>query len=241
VGAQTVIGAATRTVLVAEETAFVRERFRTALTGAGHRVLLASSRSELVAQVRNTSHSIDLVVLDLRLSDSKATALVRQLQTLLPHAPTIVAFSGTVGSPATVRELASLHVTAFINEYTGEQHIVRALEPFLGGDTSCQRSSPRVALGTGVTFRHGQTIVTAVTLNISRGGIAIRSTSPLPLGTAVRLRLRLPSAGEVEADARVVWSTPGSGMGLQFTMVTDDHQRAIDTFVNSHFFDNRKG
>ena len=38
VGVQTVVGTATRTVVVADETAFVRDRFRSALASAGHRV-----------------------------------------------------------------------------------------------------------------------------------------------------------------------------------------------------------
>ncbi len=241
-GAQTAVGAASRTIVVADETAFVRDRFRTALTGAGHRVLLASNRAELLACVRHAQHDIDLIVLDVQLSASDATTLVRQLQALLPRIPTIVAFSGTVGSTSAVNALAEMNVTAFINEYTGEQNIVRTLHPFLGGSESSRRASPRVALATAVSFRTGHTIVTAVTLNIARGGVAIRSTNPQPLGTEVRLRLRLPSTKqEIEAEARVVWSRPGSGMGLQFSRVCPDHQAAIDEFVNSHFFANRKG
>lgn len=228
--------------MVADETAFVRDRFRSALSGAGHHVLLASNRAELLACVRKAQSEIDLIVLDVRLSASDATSLTKQLQKLLPHNPTIIAFSGTVGSTAAVHELAKLNVTAFINEYTGEQNIVRALHPFLGGNEACRRSSPRVALGTTVTFRLNQTILTSVTSNISRGGIAVRSTNPLPPGTEVRLRLRLPpESREIEADARVAWSDPRCGMGLQFSNVCPEHQAAIDGFVNSHFFANRKG
>ncbi len=241
-GVQTVVRTAIKTVVVADETAFVRDRFRAALSGAGHRVLLASTRPELLACVEQAKNEIDLIVLDVRLSASGTTSLIRQINKLLPKMPTIVAFSGTVGSTTAVRALAELNVTAFINEYTGEQNIVRALHPFLGGSESYRRSSPRVALGTAVTFRHGQTILTAVTLNIGRGGLAIRSTSPLQVGTDVRLRLRLPASGkDVEADARVVWANPRAGMGLQFSRVLPEHQAAIDEFVDSHFFANRKG
>ena len=44
----------------------------------------------------------------------------------------------------------------------------------------------------------------------------------------------------VEADAVVVWSTPGVGMGLQFTTLSDDHQRVLDDFVVTHFFSSRR-
>jgi uncharacterized protein (TIGR02266 family) len=241
VEAQAVVRVPTRTVVVADETAFVRDRFRGALTGAGHRVLLAGSRADLLALVRKAGDTIDMIVLDVRLSGSDASSLVRKLRKLLPHSPGIVGFSGTVGDTAALRRLAALNVTAFINEYTSERNILRALQPFLAGDDTHRRVCPRVALGAAVTFRHGHTIVTAVTLNISRGGVAIRSTTPLPVGTSVRLRLRLPSpAKEIEADGRVVWSNPQSGMGLRFDRICGDHQDAIEEFVNSCFFSNRK-
>ncbi len=240
VAAQTLIGAAAKTVIVADETAFVRDRFRAALAGAGHRVLLASTRVELLACAASAGADVDLVVLDVRLSSSNAASLIRQLQKLLPHKPPIVGLSGTVGHAAAVRELTNLEVTSYINEYSGEQNIVRALYPFLGGNAAYRRTSPRVPLSAAISFRHGHTIATAVTLNIGRGGLAIRSTNPLPRGTQVRVRLRLPGAGEVEADARVVWSDTNVGMGLQFSGVTAAHQAVIDEFVDTHFFADRK-
>ena len=38
------------------------------------------------------------------------------------------------------------------------------------------------------------TIAAALTLNISRGGLAVRTTSPLAVGTAVKVRFRVPTA-----------------------------------------------
>lgn len=240
-GAQSLIGAAARTVVVADETEFVRNRFKTALSHAGHRVLLAGSRPELLRAIRSAQSEIDLVVLDVRLSSSSAASLVRQVQDLLPHGPPILALSGTVGSTRVVQALAELHVTSFINEYTSDQNILRALQPYLGSHQGYRRASPRVPVSAAVTFRHGHTIATGVTLNVSRGGLAVRSTNPLPIGTEVRLRLRLPStAGEVEADARVVWSDRNVGMGLQFTAVRPEHQAIVDEFVNTHFFTRRR-
>lgn len=240
--AQTAIGAAARTVLVADETAFVRDRFRSALSGAGHRVLVAGSRAELLSCLESAGTTIDLLVLDVHLSSSGAASLVKQIRRALPHQPPIIAFSGTVGSQAVVQELAALDVTTFLNEYTSENNIVRALQSFLGGNAAYRRGSPRVATSVPVSYRHGHSIGTAVTLNVGRGGAAIRSTNPLPTGTSVRVRLRLPApCGEIDAEARVVWSDPRTGMGLQFTRVTAAQQAALDAFVDGHFFSNRRG
>jgi uncharacterized protein (TIGR02266 family) len=92
-----------------------------------------------------------------------------------------------------------------------------------------------------VSYRFGNTIAAALTLNISHGGLGVRTTSPLPVDTPVKLRFRLAGAkNEIDADARVAWNDRRVGMGLQFTRVTPGDQTLIDSYVRSHFFSNRK-
>ena len=54
----------TKTVVVADDTAFVRDRFATALLGAGHSALTVKSAAELLVRVRADLARIDLIVLD---------------------------------------------------------------------------------------------------------------------------------------------------------------------------------
>ena len=56
-----------KTVLVADDTAFVRDRFKTALEGAGHSAVTVKSAAELLARVRADQAQLDLLVIDLRL------------------------------------------------------------------------------------------------------------------------------------------------------------------------------
>jgi len=96
-------------------------------------------------------------------------------------------------------------------------------------------------LGIPVAYRFGNTIAAALTLNLSKGGVAIRTMSPLDQHAKVRVRFRLPgSKMDVEADCRVAWSDRRVGMGLQFEKVDSADQQAIDVFVDQHFFTNRK-
>ena len=48
------------------------------------------------------------------------------------------------------------------------------------------------------------------------------------------------SKRDIEAEGRVAWSDRRVGMGIQFDAVDAAHQAAIDTFVDAHFFSNRK-
>ena len=228
-----------KTVVVADDTAFVRDRFRAALEHAGHRAVVVKSAAELIAALRRGGR-VDLIVLDLRLPDAQGLSVVgavRQFDTRVP----LLIFSGTIATADEVRKLAGLGVSGYINEYSAEQNIVPSLAPHLFPDTFNRRSSPRVTLAIPVQYRFGSTIAAALTLNLSHGGIAIRTTSPLQAAAKIKVRFRLPGGkADVEAEGRVAWSDRRVGMGVQFETVEAPQQALVDAFVDAHFFSNRK-
>ena len=228
-------------VVVADETAFVRDRFRTALENAGHTAITVDSAAELLARVRADPGQIDLIVLDLRLPHASGVELVRSIRKLDEGRLPILIFSGTIASADEVRELAALGVAGYVNEYSAVQHILPSLAPHLFPDYFNRRSSARVVLGIPIQYRFGNTIAAALTLNLSRGGIAVRTTSPLDSGSKIKVRFRMPgSRRDIDAEGRVAWSDHHVGMGVQFEKVDPSHQTIIDNFVDAHFFSNRK-
>jgi uncharacterized protein (TIGR02266 family) len=121
------------------------------------------------------------------------------------------------------------------------QNILPALAPHLYPDNFNRRSSPRVTLGLQVSYRFSNTVAAALTLNLSKGGLAVRTMSPLETGSALNVRFRLPgSKRDVETQSRVAWTDRRIGMGPQFERVEAEDQAAIDDFVDRHFFNNRK-
>jgi uncharacterized protein (TIGR02266 family) len=231
----------TKTVVVADDTAFVRDRFRVALEHDGHRAVVVRNTVELLARVKADLDLIDLVVLDLRLPGTPGVDIVRAIRKLDAGKLAILVFSGTIASAEEVRDLAALGVSGYINEYSAVQHILPALVPHLFPDSFNRRNGPRVVLGIPIQYRFGNTIAAALTLNLGRGGIAIRTTSPLEAGAAIRVRFRLPgSKRDIDAQGRVAWSDRRVGMGVQFEAVDRAHQAIIDGFVDAHFFSNRK-
>ena len=232
---------ATKTVVVADDTAFVRDRFKAALERAGHRAVTVSSGSELIARVKADLANIDLVVVDLRLPHGNGVNLVRALRSIDPKKPPIVVFSGTIASAGEVKELAALNVGGYVNEYTSLQHILPSLAPHLFPGEINRRSGPRVVLGIPIAYRLGNTIAAAVTLNISRGGVAVRTTNPLDKGTVVKVRFRMPMGKkDIDVESKVAWSDRRVGMGLEFAGLGEEDQRAVAEYVDSHFFSNRK-
>jgi len=233
--------ASTKTVIIADDTAFVRDRFKTALENAGHRAVAVKSAAELLARVRADLADIDLIVLDLRLPHVPGVELVRSIRKLDEGRLPILIFSGTIANADEVRDLAALGVAGYVNEYSAVQHILPSLAPHLFPDNFNRRTSPRVVLGIPIQYRFGNTIAAALTLNLSRGGIAIRTTSPLEGGSKIRVRFRMPgSKRDIDAEGRVAWSDRRVGMGIQFEKVDPANQSIIDNFVDAHFFSNRK-
>jgi uncharacterized protein (TIGR02266 family) len=226
-----------KTVLVAADTPFVRDRFLAALDAAGHRAMIVKSVAQLFAHVRADLAELDLIVLDLRMPHASGVELVRRIRKLdQGHLPILV-FSGTVSSVDEVRELAALGVSGYLNEYSAVEHILPSIAPHLFPDTYNRRDSPRVVLGLAVSYRIGQQIKAALSLNLSKSGIAIRTSGPPPRDTVLKLKFALPgSKKEMETEGIVCWSVPKAGMGIRFTSVKQADQTAIDTFVDAHFF-----
>src|SRR5438876_7080833 len=232
---------AAKTIVVADDTAFVRDRFRTAVENAGHKAIAVKSAAELLARVRADLATIDLIVLDLRLPHAPGVDLVRSIRKLDDGRLPVLIFSGTIANADEVRDLAALGVAGYVNEYSAVQHILPSLAPHLFPDNFNRRSSPRVVLGIPIQYRYGNTIAAALPLNLSHGGIAIRPTSPLDAGPQIKVRFGMPgSKKDIDGEGRIAWSDRRVGMGIQFEKVEPANQQVIDSFVDAHFFSNRK-
>ena len=193
----------------------MRDRFRTAIENAGHKAILVKSAAELLARVRADLAQIDLVVLDLRLPHAPGVDLVRSIRKLDDGRLPMLVFSGTIASADEVRDLAALGVAGYVNEYSAVQHILPSLAPHLFPDNFNRRGSPRVVLGIPIQYRFGNTIAAALTLNLSHGGIAIRTTSPLDSGAKIRCasacrdrrRTSTPRGASRGATAASAWAS----------------------------------
>lgn len=225
-----------KTVAVATETPFVRDRFKAALDAAGHRAMMVKSVAQLLVSVRADFDDLHLIVLDLRMPHASID-LVRRIRKLDGGKLPILVFSGSVTSVDDVRELAALGVSGYLNEYSATEHILPSIAPHLFPGTFHKREHPRVVMGIPVSYRIGKTITAALAMDVSSGGMAIRTSNPPVRGTAVKVKFALPgSKRQLEAEAVVCWSVQRAGMGMRFTKVKPTDQSVITGFVEAHFF-----
>ena len=82
-----------------------------------------------------------------------------------------------------------------------------------------------------VSLRVDNVIASAVSANVSKGGLQLRTMSPLSVGRRLKVRFRLPGGTrEIEAEATVAWSDARSGMGVQFNRLDPKAQTELDEF-----------
>lgn len=218
-------------MLVAAAVATVRDRFRLALEEAGHQVMVVRTAAEALAHVRNAPGPIDLLVLDLHLPDASSLDVVRHVHELGRGKLTITLFGGTVHTIAEARQLAALNIAGYVDERMTRSHILPALARWLCPEQCCRRVSPRVPLTRDVEFQHGQTRIAGITVNVSRGGLAVHTDFPLLTGTT-QLRFSLDPSTSFVIDARVTWSRRHDGMGLAFAQPSPDLRDAVDRYVS---------
>ncbi len=226
-----------KTVVVAADSPSVRERFKSAIDAAGHRALIVKSVAQLLMHVRADFDDLHLIILDLRMPHASGTDLVKRIRKLDDGRLPILVLSGSVQSVDEVRDLAALGVAGYLNEYTAGEHILPSIAPHLFPGTFHKREHPRVVMGIPVSYKVGKTITAALAMDLSTGGMALRTKNPPVRGTIVKVKFALPgSKREIETEAVVCWSVQNAGVGMQFVKVRPAHQNLINGFVEAHFF-----
>lgn len=98
------------------------------------------------------------------------------------------------------------------------------------------RKFPRIRVRLGVEYRIGGQAAAATTENISEGGVFVTTEAPVPVGTALRLRLSVPGEdldeGELEGQVTRVVELCGdpipdhiAGMGIEFKLTPEQRER----------------
>src|SRR5687767_8299939 len=94
------------------------------------------------------------------------------------------------------------------------------------------RSSPRLPVVLPVTYQSAGELVRDLVLNIGEGGLFIRTSKPLPIGTVIEMAITIEGVETIQQKGRVTWARglPGDGMGVRFEAPV--HPR-ITEFVNA--------
>ena len=83
-------------------------------------------------------------------------------------------------------------------------------------------------------FFDGQDVTgVASTKDISPGGLYLNTQANFPVGAVIMLRIPFRQDAEVVCRAEVMYSEPGSGVGLRFIDVSDEGRAILEREVSN--------
>jgi uncharacterized protein (TIGR02266 family) len=102
---------------------------------------------------------------------------------------------------------------------------------------SVPRRDSRLPAKLAISYRTQGAFLVAYSVNLSKGGIFLESSAPLPVGTEVTLRLDVPDVGAFDLIGQVAWVRQASpdglpdGMGIQLRELDERYGGLIDRMV----------
>ncbi len=108
--------------------------------------------------------------------------------------------------------------------------------------SSDQRQTPRVETNIEILFKEKGSFIKSYMLNVSHGGLFIKTGTPLPIDSFVNMKVTLPDTDTpLDILGRVVWINARAGdnsfpqgMGIQFYKLDSEHREIIDGFVEKY-------
>ncbi|MGC8927976.1 MAG: TIGR02266 family protein [Myxococcota bacterium] len=103
-----------------------------------------------------------------------------------------------------------------------------------------KRREDRVEVELKVGYRTIGSFITDYIINISKGGIFINTTKPLPVGTKIRILFSIPDIPfPFDLMGIVRWVNPVGhsshslpGMGIEFLEMEENVRKRIEKFIN---------
>jgi type IV pilus assembly protein PilZ len=101
------------------------------------------------------------------------------------------------------------------------------------------RRQQRINISLKVQYRTAGAFLVSYSVNLSKGGIFLETSSPLEIGERIALAFEVPGAGQMQAEGVVAWVRKDSpdglpdGMGVQFDHLDEQYGDRIDGMVRT--------
>jgi len=184
---------------------------------------------------RKLSHTkIDAVIVDYDLAG--ADTLVKRLEPMRrgEDAIPLVLMSGPMHHHQLRRNGADFFFEKPVSVEQAVHTLAAARNLILRGRLRYHRHALQAHVSMVADPRH----IDAELLNVSRGGIGVRTKADLQTGEVVRLRFSLPGRKlVVQAQAAVAWRRPNGDIGLRFDEIAKASQDELQLWLEGRYFE----
>ena len=212
------------------------------LSWMGHHIGQAGSMAEAWECIRQCPP--DLILLELHLPDGNGLALSRQVRTDPGLAETLLFCATTSSRDEDIRLAIAAGCDDYYLKPLEDASLMQNVQRALG--RAALHRPPRIPASLEVSFEDSRGIFIQYARNLSRTGIFVEMSKPLPRGTLLRLSFALPgpTAKAIVVYGRVEHSSPAGpagpdgersrgGMGIRFICLDEDAKRQIDSLVHA--------
>ncbi len=228
-------------ILVADDSKLWQRMLREMLNNAGYAVHVVSDGLECVRKLKYELQDVSLVLLDIRMPELDGFGVLRELKQAKVTANIPVLAISSAYREEHMEELKRLGAAGYMSKKTPLDNILFRINRILYPDKRELRMNPRIEENILVRYRINQAELSGYSYNISTGGLFLRTISPPPENTELRLAFSLPRNSRLIASEGVVtWrneyrpdiemSYP-PGVGIKFTGMETKDQRAINRHV----------
>lgn len=218
-------------ILIADDTATYRAMLGDALSAKGYDIVYAGDGLETVKIVKEEIKDLKLVLLDLLMPKMLGFDVLKEIREMeggerLP----VVVITGLFKNIDDIRRVKSLGAAGFIDKALPIEEVVFRIENIIKSSQAPQEKSAVVRVDLLVNYKINDEPFSAYTFLVSRRGLFLRSTKPLPVGSEMHLSFELGEGGrQIECDAVVTRTVTAEdkkelvkypqGMEVQFTHI----------------------
>lgn len=144
------------------------------------------------------------------------------------------------------KRLPHFKVGKDLNEMLNREgsHAAEQAAPTVSSQAKARRAHERTAISLAVEYEKLSTFLVDYTLNISKGGMFLKTDTPLPVGTQLRFAVQVPHLDDpLQLRGRVTWIRNSAepeadaarppGMGIELLFATADERARVEQQVVS--------
>jgi CheY-like chemotaxis protein len=223
-------------ILLVDDVRLFRKLTSIILSGRGYQVVEAGTGEEAMEKLK--ADPPDMALVDLALPGMSGFDVCSRIKQDPAYSDIPVIIVATSGRDEDIRKAVEVGCDDYITKPLDDTALISKVEALLG--KTDRRRFPRIPATLQISFEDFRGIFFEYTRDISRTGVFIEMTNPLPVGSRLRLSFSLPPpfSHPVMAYARVTRCVqPGAGqpggVGANFIFLDENSERLIDALAST--------
>lgn len=216
-------------VFVVDDEPSVCETIRAILASAG--IESEYSTKSAAAAERLRTEKFDALFLDILMPDPDGIELARRIRAEGINQKTPIVMITGAGDPAVLKQGFEAGANYFLFKPFDRQGLLRLIRATIGFVEREKRRFQRVPLELPVVLAWREQKIVGHTVDIGLGGLLVEAENSLPAGLPVEISIKLPAGKPVKVRGRIVRSTDGNRIGIEFSGLAVSDSERLQEFL----------